>query len=250
MTVTPSTSFREFLGHPTMIVRIRRLLLLLRPIVGSWSAIAWLIVVVLVLMVAAIGWAVVTDRTQTLDAGIAEWFAGQRTASAAEYVGQFTVLGGEIVLIFVTLTVGYVLLAAHQFRAFTFWMVNMLAAKMLIDGLKELIDRERPTPVITIFDAQVHGFPSGHAMMSMVVYVTLALQLRTLIPTRFARNWLVISAVLLSLALGISRLYLDVHYFSDVLAGWLAGLAWVTATWRLQAAYDNFARLRERTGAE
>ena len=93
--------------------------------------------------------------------------------------------------------------------------------------LKALFHRPRPAIVPHLSDIATASFPSGHAMLSSVVYLTLAAALaRTATRTRLKIYYLGVAVALTGL-IGCSRVYLGVHYPTDVLAGWSLGVAWV-----------------------
>jgi undecaprenyl-diphosphatase len=94
--------------------------------------------------------------------------------------------------------------------------------------LKVLFHRPRPTPVGGFIDAQQYSFPSGHAMVSAAFYFFIAYLAWRLMKGRW-RIVLVVGLVLLVLLIGLSRLYLQAHYLSDVIAGYLAGFLWTDA---------------------
>jgi undecaprenyl-diphosphatase len=142
---------------------------------------------------------------------------------------DLTALGSTAVLTLVTLAAaGYLLLMR---RAGAALMVACAVGGGLAasHGLKWLIERPRPdlvphgVPVLTL------SFPSGHATMSAVVYLTLGVLLASLQPSRRAALYLLGVAVLLTVLVGFSRVYLGVHWPSDVLAGWSLGAAWAAA---------------------
>jgi membrane-associated phospholipid phosphatase len=101
-------------------------------------------------------------------------------------------------------------------------------AQILNDFLKALFQRARPEPVVSFIAAQGFSFPSGHAMVSAAFYLYLAY-----LTWRFVHGWwrgvLIVGLLLLVLLIGLSRLYLEVHYLSDVIAGYLAGFLWTDA---------------------
>ena len=92
-----------------------------------------------------------------------------------------------------------------------------------------MIHRTRPTPVGGLIDAQQYSFPSGHAMVSAAFYLYVAYLCWRLMRGRWRRALVVTGLVLLVLLIGLARLYLEAHYLSDVIAGYLAGALWTDA---------------------
>jgi undecaprenyl-diphosphatase len=98
-------------------------------------------------------------------------------------------------------------------------------------GLKALFARERPDLAYRAVEAVNASFPSGHAMMSAVVFLTLGVLAARFAERKRLKVLALGSAVFLSLLVGISRIYLGVHWASDVLAGWSVGAAWAMICW-------------------
>jgi undecaprenyl-diphosphatase len=98
-------------------------------------------------------------------------------------------------------------------------------------GLKVIFGRERPDLAYRAVEAVNASFPSGHAMMSAVVFLTLGVLAARFSEKRRLKVLALGSAVFLSLLVGISRIYLGVHWASDVLAGWSVGAAWAMICW-------------------
>lgn len=144
---------------------------------------------------------------------------------------DITALGGVGVLtLFVLAIIGYLLLTDRA-RAALFLAVAVGGGMLLALGLKALVDRPRPDIVPGVEPIYTASFPSGHSMMSAVVYLTLAALLaRTQDRTR-VRAYLLGLATLLALLVGLSRVYLAVHWPTDVLAGWTAGAVWALLSW-------------------
>jgi len=149
-----------------------------------------------------------------------------------EEVGRdFTALGGVGVLLLLTATtVGYLLLDGRPYLALlaVFAVAGGLVMSLL---LKNFFDRPRPDLVTHGSYGVTSSFPSGHSMMSAVVYLTLgALLARTQAKTRL-KFYLIAVALFFTVLVGISRVYLGVHWPTDVLAGWAAGATWAIIVW-------------------
>jgi undecaprenyl-diphosphatase len=109
------------------------------------------------------------------------------------------------------------------------WIVALAGGEALDQLLKELFARPRPSLVDPLLLETSYSFPSGHAMMSLVASGILAYFAVLALQSRRARAAVIFGAALLTLLIGFSRIYLGVHYFSDVIAGFAAGSVWLSA---------------------
>lgn len=144
---------------------------------------------------------------------------------------DFTALGGVGVLVLISLgALGYLLLA-RRYRAALFASVAVPGGMLLSTLMKVGYDRPRPDLVPHETFVYTASFPSGHAMMSAVTYLTLAALLIRVQPELRLKAYILVQAILLTLLVGMSRVYLGVHWPTDVLAGWTAGAAWAALCW-------------------
>jgi undecaprenyl-diphosphatase len=139
-------------------------------------------------------------------------------------MGSFTILG--FVLIVAVLYLGL----SGKARTAVFVGFAVIGGTIVSTGLKMVFDRPRPDveAATRVFTA---SFPSGHATVSAVVYLTLGLLLAEAVPTRPLKIYFIGLGVFMTLAVGISRIYIGVHYPTDVIAGWSLGAAWALACW-------------------
>jgi undecaprenyl-diphosphatase len=166
--------------------------------------------------------------TQQLDNAVLLWLDAHKSDLATRAALEVTALGsGLVVVMMVLVATAFLWLSRHRYSVLLLW-VAVLGGEVLNGVLKTVFDRPRPHLFAWRTTAALSSFPSGHAMTSVVVYLTLAYLLARLEPSRTMRRLTLALAVLLVLGIGWSRLYLGVHYPSDVLAGYAAGLAWST----------------------
>jgi undecaprenyl-diphosphatase len=144
---------------------------------------------------------------------------------------DITSLGSFTVVIVTTLVViGYLVIDGKRAAAL-FVLISILGGIALSELLKHLFARPRPDLVAHLVDVQTTSFPSGHAMLSAVTFLTLGALLTRVQARRRVKIYLISVAILLTLLVGGSRVYLGVHWPTDVLAGWCAGAGWAMACW-------------------
>ena len=132
---------------------------------------------------------------------------------------------------------GVAFLLALRRRMEAGWIgIALLGATLLSAGLKQWLHRPRPELVPHLARVTSLSFPSGHAMVSSAVYLTLAIMLGEAQPA--LRRYFVGLAVTLVVLIGCTRIYLGVHWPSDVLAGWALGSAWALAVYALKHRID------------
>jgi undecaprenyl-diphosphatase len=126
--------------------------------------------------------------------------------------------------------VGFLVLS-RRFGAALFLAIAAIGGQTLNAGLKTIYGRQRPDISLHWLQIDSLSFPSGHATSSAVIYLTLAVLLSRLCTARAQRIFLFLSALALTGAVGFSRVYLGVHYPTDVIAGWAIGIAWAEVCW-------------------
>lgn len=204
-----------------------------------------LFVLLAVLSLAAGAWfflevadAVVEGKTQTLDERIL--LALRETGNLSEPIGpptlheymrDFTALGGVAVLLTVTLAAAGYLWFSGKTHALLLLLTSTSGGWALMVGLKHWFDRPRPSVVPHLMLAKSSSFPSGHAVLSAVVYLTLGAILARMAKTTALKLYIICVSLAVSAIVGVSRVFLGVHYPSDVLAGWVFGLSWATLCW-------------------
>lgn len=142
-----------------------------------------------------------------------------------EMVRDITALGSFSLLGLIVLGVCAYLYLARMRSAALFVLLSVLGGTLLSTVLKMGYNRPRPD-LTTMSEQFTASFPSGHAMLSAVTFLTLGALLARFAPTRRLQVLSLGGALLLTLLVGLSRLYMGVHYPSDILAGWCLGSAW------------------------
>ncbi len=149
----------------------------------------------------------------------------------AEAIRDASALGSVTVLaLLVSATAAALWLEKH--RPAAVWLVMAaLGATGLSTLFKLFFARERPDLIAPELLPTSYSFPSGHSALSATVYLTLGAALTRVVPRASTRALVLATALLLTLFTGVSRVYLGVHYPSDVLAGWTLGLGWAALCW-------------------
>ena len=158
---------------------------------------------------------------------------------------DITALGAAAVIgLSVAAIVGFLLLQGmHRTALFVFlasvggWVLNSL--------LKLVFARPRPDVVPHLRDVMSLSFPSGHAMTSAAVYLTLGAMLMRISERRLTKIYCMAIAMLATLLIGASRVYLGVHYPTDVLAGWMMGMSWAVVCWLIERRIERRAGLKQ-----
>ncbi|GGC18372.1 phosphatase PAP2 family protein [Novosphingobium marinum] len=180
---------------------------------------------------AAVAWAVETGHTSTLDrTGLLFWRGPElRPAGPAyllEAVRDITALGGVLLRNLFALGAVAALLFLRLRREAMLFALTVASGWAVGYGLKLLVGRERPEIVPHLTHAGGASFPSGHSFNAAVVYIAMALAFAAMSGRRAVRATIIGVALAASLAIAWSRVWLGVHFPSDVLAGWLGGAAW------------------------
>lgn len=148
-----------------------------------------------------------------------------------EAMRDFTALGSPAVLVLTVSAVCGYLLMARQMAMACLALGSSVGGMAVGFVLKTLFSRARPDAVFHATVASGYSFPSGHAMMSAIVYLTMAALIARLAPRTRLRLYVMTAAATLTGLVGLSRVYLGVHWASDVAAGWAAGAAWALLCW-------------------
>ena len=155
-----------------------------------------------------------------------------------------TALGGTLVVTLLTLAVATYLALAGKRGAALFVLVAIAGAALASTGLKELTGRERPPFVGEAAAADLtSSFPSGHSTGAAAAYLTLGVLLARFEPRHRHKVFLVALAALVTLAVGLSRVYLGVHWPTDVLAGWTLGAGWALFCWTVARLLQHRGRI-------
>ena len=156
---------------------------------------------------------------------------------------DLTALGGFTILTGLTLASIGITFFLRKPRIAILIAVSITSGMLLTNLIKRGFDRPRPDLVPHGVAVTNASFPSGHAMMSAIVYLTLGVLLARTQPSRPLRIYLMTLSILITLLVGISRVYLGVHWPTDVLGGWALGAAWALLFWLIAIRIDPRSEL-------
>ena len=181
-----------------------------------------------------------TQRFDTLTRETVHQFASPAMTSAMRGI---SFLGSTIFLTIATAVVVVLFLKRHWNREAILFTITMVGASILNVTLKLAFKRQRPTPYFSLLPPESYSFPSGHSLGSCCFYGALAAILAARAQTVRAKSFLWIFGILMFLLIGLSRIYLGVHYTTDVIAGFVAAFFWVMVVGFVE---NQLRRLRSR----
>jgi undecaprenyl-diphosphatase len=204
---------------------------------------AVLLLVSMSLLFAAIAVALKEEATRWLpafDQSLAEDLHASMQPGVLRLVAAVSHFGDLGSVATATVVILAALLLRRHVRLATCWGITMVGIVPINSGLKALFQRPRPLDNHGFMAEHGWSFPSGHAFGAIVFYGMLAYVLLRLLPHRWHR-WVIAGAVVMIGVIGLSRIVLQVHYFSDVMAGYVSGMAWLAVClggaewWRLRS---------------
>ena len=185
-----------------------------------------------------VGILVTNGTTRQFDESIIKYFRveGNNSESVGpafltESMRDITSLGGETVITIITIFVVGFLFLQKRYDAMWLVLVATIGGALISIGLKEFYGRERPDISYRLINVTPLSFPSGHSMMSAIVYLTQAAIIARIQKNKKIRIYILSAALFLTFIIGVSRVYLGVHYPTDVIGGWTIGLAWASFCW-------------------
>ena len=171
------------------------------------------------------------DPLTQFDMALLEWLHARATPTGYAIAQALSFLGSPWMLSAGALAVALLLAGRRRWILLAGWVAALAGGGLLQAALKSVIQRPRPPYAAAFLRHYTWSFPSGHAMVALIGYGMLAYVLVVLaIHRRALQIAVVLGAALLIVAIGVSRLYLGVHYFSDVVGGYAAGVLWLSAT--------------------
>jgi undecaprenyl-diphosphatase len=169
------------------------------------------------------------EPLSSLDTEVSEWVFTELPEGAEWLARPFSWLGGWIGLTLLGVGAVVVLVVERRPGDLLFFLVTYLGAQLVVALLKEFFGRARPDVGSAVPLPDSLSFPSGHATAGIASLGALAVLAAERVPSERARRRLWAGVIAVGLAVGLSRIALNVHFATDVLAGWCLGLAWLAA---------------------
>jgi undecaprenyl-diphosphatase len=157
---------------------------------------------------------------------------------------DLTAIGGPTVLGLTVVIVAGFLVLQTRYRTAIVVAITSFSAELLSTVMKQAFNRPRPSVVPHLREVFSSSFPSGHAMESAIVYLTLGAILMRAADSRITKIYILATAVLLTTLVGISRVYLGVHYPTDVIGGWIIGFMWASICWLVAQRFEATAHIQ------
>jgi undecaprenyl-diphosphatase len=165
----------------------------------------------------------------SLDAEVADWVASSLPGGVEALARPFSWLGGWIGITALTVAVVVLLARERNWLDVAFVLLAVVGSQIVVAVLKAWFERPRPDVGSPVPLPESAAFPSGHATSGVAALGAFTILAAERLQSRRARARLWCAATILGLGVGLSRIALNVHYVTDVLAGWCLGLAWLAA---------------------
>lgn len=242
----------------------------LKPWVDRWRERSWpeLPVLVAIVLIAALSWGfieladeVLGGDTQHFDQAVIEMLRDpddprlpRGPSWLADAARDITALGSPAVLALTVIVVTGYLAMLKRWRTIAVLLAAVISGAILTSLLKQGFGRERPPDGSALQGTHSLSFPSGHSLSAALVYLTLGAMLARVMPTRKLHVYFIGMALLVAILIGCTRVYLGVHYPTDVLAGWTVGAAWallwwLIARWTIRSPEPDAEQLKSEGGA-
>ena len=193
------------------------------------DAVLWSLVAIGVAGLVGLAFAHEHDPVETIDFETARWVARELPGAVEWTARPFSWLGGWIGLTALGVVTAGLLARERAWLDVAFFATAFLGSQLAVLLLKELIGRLRPEFGSAVPLPPSFAFPSGHAAAGAASLGALAVLLSERLPPGRPRTWLWATVVAIGIGVGLSRVALNVHFVSDVVAGWCLGLAWLAA---------------------
>ena len=188
------------------------------------------------------------DDISRFDQPLTAYLAAHRTGGLTTLFRTLTAIGGAAVLTpLAALAAALLAWYGRTWRPLWIAALTLAGSQLLVATIKLLVARPRPGAIFAVLTAHGYSFPSGHATSSLAAFGILAWLTAAVVSRRPVQVTVWTIAILLALGVGLSRIYLGVHYLSDVLAAWALGAGWLAA---VIAALTTASGLRNRPEAE
>lgn len=212
---------------------------------GPRLGLGLLVAAVVMVLFALLASEVREGATQRFDDAFRLTVRGVASPRITSVLSATTRVGSFVVLLPLTVVAALVFLEMRRIRGAILLIVTMLGVTLLNWVLKLFFQRERPVPFFGLDTPSSYSFPSGHALASFCFYGALAALVTARLRSRALRLAVWGAAALVIVAVGFSRVYLGVHYVSDVIAGYAVGFVWVLTV----ASADRMFRREDKRGS-
>lgn len=187
------------------------------------------------------------NQIHRFDDTLIGWIQGLESPGMTQFMHLFTWIGSEMPVVFITIIAMIVLYVCLRHKRELLFLACVLAGSTLLNALLKLVfQRARPT-INRIIEVSGYSFPSGHSMAAFSLYGGLAFLIWKHVPTLTGRVLMIVASAVFILTIGISRIYLGVHYPSDIVGGYFLSGCWLsTCIWFYRRHLERMSQLQSR----